>query len=268
MSVNREIQVGLCAPKSVPYAATSASRRSSQRGLAGVLDVVLLEQHDPVRPAALARSTGPMPPPSRRMPISGSSSISTSAIIQLVDGVQPGEVDAGGLADQAAPAVAADEVRRPERRRRRTARRRRRRRPGAKPTTSRSRRIGTPSSSTQSARMRLEVALPQREHVVVAGREVADVQAGCRRSPTPGWRGPRRGTAPRRRADRAPRSCGRAGRRLAIRRPPDRSRVRRRRRRSRPTPARPPASARSDRHRRSPPRARSSPLPAFVGSWP
>ena len=62
-----------------------------QGGLAGVLDLLL----DAARPGTArrpsSRSTGPMPPPSRRMPISGSSSISTSAIIQLVEGSHPGK---------------------------------------------------------------------------------------------------------------------------------------------------------------------------------
>ena len=90
-------------------------------------------------------------------------------------GIQPGEVDAGCLADQAASSVAADEVLRSERRV-----------------------VGqldidagvvlreahhlaatkdrNPELSDPVGQDALEVALPQREHVVVAGGEVADVQ--------------------------------------------------------------------------------------------
>ena len=128
----------------------------------------------------------------------------------------------------------------------------------AKPVTSRSRWIGTPSSATQPARMRSKSALPEREPVVVAGREVADVERDAGEALDLHRPVPRRGTARRCRADRAPRSCASAGRRRAspssswLGAPLDD-----RRRRRPPAPARPPASARSGRLRRSPPRARS-----------
>ena len=57
-----------------------------------------------------------MPRASRRMPHSGGvSASSTSAIRLLVVGSDPGKCDAGRLADQAASAVAADEILRPQR---------------------------------------------------------------------------------------------------------------------------------------------------------
>ena len=128
----------------------------------------------PARPSALPRRA--MPPPSRRKPNSGSSAISTSAMSQLRR-----RVPARGT--RCRPPCGSGCGRR--RTRRGTA-------PAAtvpsdsststpvsscaKPVTSRSRRIGTPSSSTQPARMRSKWLCQQREPVVVAGGEVADVQ--------------------------------------------------------------------------------------------
>ena len=81
MSVNREIQVGLWTPKSVPYTAMSASLRSPQGGLAVVPDVPLGHHRPPTRFAVLQPAEG-MDAAARRwrMPNSGSSVISTSAI--------------------------------------------------------------------------------------------------------------------------------------------------------------------------------------------
>ena len=90
-------------------------------------------------------------------------------------GIQPGEVDAGGLADQAASSVAADEVLRSERRvvgqldiDAGVVLREAHHLAAAK---DRNAELTDPVGQDG-----LEVALPQREHVVVAGGEVADVQ--------------------------------------------------------------------------------------------
>src|SRR5215208_4210177 len=56
-----------------------------------------------------------IPSASRRRPHSGSSASSSSAIRWLVVGSHPGELDAGGLPDQAASTIAPDEVFRPQR---------------------------------------------------------------------------------------------------------------------------------------------------------
>ena len=152
-----------------------------QGGVAGVLDVPFLE-HDPIRPAALRPVDG-----------TDAAALATHADLRLLvhldlgdhpagRRIQPGEVDAGGLADQAASSVAADEVLRSERRA-----------------------VGQldidagvvlreahhlaatkdrhPELVDPAGQDALEVALPQREPVVVAGGEVADVQAGSRRTP-------------------------------------------------------------------------------------
>ena len=90
-------------------------------------------------------------------------------------GIQPGEVDAGRLADQAASSVAADEILRPERRV-----------PGQLDIDAgvvlreahhlAATKDRNPELTDPAGQDGLEVALPQREHVVVAGGEVADVQ--------------------------------------------------------------------------------------------
>jgi hypothetical protein len=90
-------------------------------------------------------------------------------------GIQPGKVDARRLADHAAPAVAADEILRPERRV-----------PGdvdgdAVVVLNEAHHLAAtkdrnPELTDPISQYRLELALPKREHVVVAGGEVADVQ--------------------------------------------------------------------------------------------
>src|SRR5215216_2622314 len=57
-----------------------------------------------------------IPTASRRRPHSGSSASSTSAIRWLVVGSHPEELDAGGLPEQTAYAIAPDDVFRPRRR--------------------------------------------------------------------------------------------------------------------------------------------------------
>ena len=219
MSVNREIQLG-CALRSP----SRTTRRVPRGGPASVgsRSCSTCRSLSTTRngPPPSSRSTGPMPPPSGRMPISGSSSISTSAIIQLVDGIQTGELDAGGLADHAAPSVAADEILRSERRV-----------------------IGqldvdagvvlreadhltfakdrNPELLHPAGQDALEVALPEREQVVVAGGEVADVQGDLGEAHASDEPGRPRRIVPRCHADRAPRWCGSGDRRLAIRRDPD-----------------------------------------------
>src|SRR4051812_45777937 len=119
--------------------------------LTGVVDV-LLSQDDAVRPAAPLPIQGPIPPPSGRTPTSGSSSISTSAIIQLVEGSDPGK---------SIPAALRTTLRPPSQPTRYSAR------SGgssdsstwtpvsscAKPVTSPPRSVGTPNPATQSARI-------------------------------------------------------------------------------------------------------------------
>ena len=67
----------------------------------------------------------------------------------------------------------------------------------------------------------LEVALQQRQPVVVAGGEVADVQRDPGERLRPASPSPPRGTDRRRRADRAPRWCASADRRRASCRAPE-----------------------------------------------
>ena len=193
-----------------------------------------------------------MPRASWRMPSSGSSAISTSAIRLLVVGSQPGELDAGCLADQAASSVAPDEIVRPQRlavgqldvdagvvlreTRHLTS------------AIDRHRQLADPAG--QDA---LDVVLPQPEPVGVPGGEVADVQADPGELPRPGPPVPPRGTDRRFRADRGPRWCVSADRLRASRRGPGSRAARRWRRRRPPAPTRPPTSAPSDLLRRSPP---------------
>ena len=171
--------------------------------------------------------------------------------------VPAGELDARRLADQAAPAVAPDEILRPQRSRRRPAGRRRRCRPASKPVTSRAVEDGHAELGDPAGQDALDVLLPQREPVVVAGREVADVQAGAgeprdlrdcpaerNRSATPRWS---RTSIVRE-----------AGRPRGSRRGPGWAAARRSRRRRPPAPARPRASAPSALRRRSARRGRSS----------
>ena len=126
----------------------------------------------------------------------------------------------------------------------------------AKPVTSRPRWIGTASSSTQPARMRSMWFCHSAEPVGVAGGEVADVQPDRRRTPAtcatcPSARNRSAMPALVEHLDRArvQAARARAGELLA------RRAARRSRRRRPPAPARPPASAPSDRLRRSPPHA-------------
>ena len=174
MSVKRESRVGVCAPKSVPYAATSASRRSSSVGSLSC-STSRLPQHDAVGPAAFGsvdRTDAPA--------LAAGADHGLVAHLDLADdpagrGVEARELDAGDLAHHAAPAVAADEVAGSQRRA-----------------------VGQldvdavvvliepddlPAAEHRDAELvdprredALGVALPEREHVVVAGREVADVE--------------------------------------------------------------------------------------------
>ena len=197
---------------------------------------------------------------SRWMPHSGSSATSTSAIRWLTVGSHPGKRDAGCLADQAASAVAADEILRPQR----AAVGQRDVHAGVvlrEPVTSHSamdRHRQLPDPVGQDA---FDVVLPQREPVIVPGRKVADIERdpGERRAPAPPV--PARETDRRCRADRALRSCAHADRPRASRRVPGWCAARRWRHRRPPAPARRPASVRSDPRRRSPPHVWSSAAP-------
>ena len=114
MSVNLEIHVGLWIPKSVPYTAISASLRSRSVGslLGPICCSVTMTRN--VSPSSILWRPW-MPVASCRAPCGGSSVSSTSAIRLLRVGSQPGELDAGCLADDAASAVAPDEIARPQR---------------------------------------------------------------------------------------------------------------------------------------------------------
>ena len=145
-----------------------------QGGLAGVFDLLFL-QHDPERPSALHPVDG-----TDATALGAHADLRLLVHLDLGDhpagrGIQPGEVDAGGLADQAASSVAADEVLRSERRVAgqldidagvvlREAHH-------LAATKDRNPELTDPVG--QDA---LEVALPERKPVVVAGGEVADVQ--------------------------------------------------------------------------------------------
>src|SRR5918994_365807 len=115
-------------------------------------------------PPPRAGSTGPMPPPSRRMPISGCSTISTSAISQLVvasyEVVRPErravgqlDVDAGVVLREARHLAFVDD-----------------------------RHCQFADPAGQDA---LEVSLPQRESVVVAGGGGGEGSRGPRATPHP-----------------------------------------------------------------------------------
>ena len=142
-----------------------------------VWSTCLLEQHDPVRPSAL-------------LPVDGTDATTLGAHADLrllvhldlgdqVAGrrVPPGEVDAGRLADQAASSVAPDEVLRSQRRvvgqldvDAGVVLREAHHLAAAKDR--------DPELVDPAGQDALEVALPEREQVVVAGGEVADVQEG------------------------------------------------------------------------------------------
>jgi hypothetical protein len=88
MSVNRVIQLALRRPKSVPYTLINASLNSvivgspswsTSRSVSTI----------PIGSPGCRRPIACVPTLSRRKPKSGSSSISTSALIQLVVGSQP-----------------------------------------------------------------------------------------------------------------------------------------------------------------------------------
>ena len=192
----------------------SASLRSRQGGLAWCARRAVRSDYDPHR--------APRPPPgrchhpSRRMPNSGSSAISTSAISQLVDGSHPGNSMPAALRITTAASVAPDEVVGPQRlavgqldvdagvvlRE-------------ARHLTSAVDRH--PQLADPAGQYALEVALPQREPVVVAGGEVADVQRDPGERLRPASPAPPRGTDRRCRADRAPRWCASADRLRASR---------------------------------------------------
>ena len=145
------------------------------RGVAGVFDLPFGE-HDPVSAPRLPRR----PMACDAAAVAAEAELRLLVHLDLGDHpagrrIQPGEVDAGRLADHAASSVAADEILRPERRA-----------------------VGQldvdagvvlreahhlaaaedrhPELADPVGQDGLEVALPQREHVVVAGGEVADVQ--------------------------------------------------------------------------------------------
>ena len=146
-----------------------------QVGFAGVVDVSFHDQHPKGRPVR------------GRTERMGADAVVTEAELRfpvhldLGDhpagrGIQPDEVDAGGLADQAASAVASDEVLRSER--------------GVVVQVDVDASVVLRAAHDLAAaedrdleltdpvgQDRLEQALPQREHVVVAGGEVADVEA-------------------------------------------------------------------------------------------
>jgi len=174
MSVNLEIQWALRSPWSVPYYGDECFAKLAHAGVAGVFDVSFCE-HDTKRLPSF--------PPTEGM---GAEAVATEPELRLLvhldlgdhpagRGIQPGDVDAGCLADQAASSVAADEVLRSERRV-----------PGqldihagvilSEAHHLAAARAGTPSSPTQPARMGSNRLCPQSEDIVVAGGEVADVQ--------------------------------------------------------------------------------------------
>ena len=229
----------------------------AQRGLGGGCRICSLGQHDPARGPPFSDSAdgvdadGVAAEPPRRL--LGHLDLGDQPAHRRIP---PGELDAGRLADHAASAVAPDEVLRAQR----LAVGQRDVDAGvvlreARHLTSaidRHRQLADPVG--QDA---LDVVLPQREPVVVARGEVADVERDHGEARDLHRPVPARGTDRRCRADRGPRSCARAGRPRASRRAPGWRAARRSRRRRPPAPARPPASAPSDRLRRSPPHARS-----------
>ena len=117
-----------------------------------MVDVGFVE-HDAERAARRPLAEGVLPAGlSRRKPSSGSSSISTSAIIQLVEGSNPGKSMPAALRTRLRPPsqptrYAAESGGRPDSSTSTPSS------SCAKPTTSRPRMVGTPSSATQSARI-------------------------------------------------------------------------------------------------------------------
>jgi hypothetical protein len=172
-SVNLEIHLGSWIPKSVPYTAVSASPRSARVGsLAGPLP---LGHDDPYGPPVLHHVHGMdadvvKPDASGRL----------LGHLDLGDQVAPGrlrpdELDAGHLADDTAPTIGPDQVRRSQR-------------PilgkvdvdagvvlgeasDLEPTTNRHAQLLDPADQDP-----LEVALPQPQRVGVPGGQAADVQ--------------------------------------------------------------------------------------------
>ena len=155
--------------------------------------------------------------------------------------IPPGELDAGCLANQAASAVAPDEILRPQRlpigERDVDAGVVLRETRHVTSAIDRHRQLADPLG--QDA---LDVVLRQPEPVVVPSGKVADVETGSCRSARPAPPVPARGSGRRSRADRAPRWCVRAGHPRASRRAPGSRAARQWRRRHPPTRARPPAS--------------------------
>jgi hypothetical protein len=137
----------------------------------------LLGQDDPVRPSAPARVDG--------TDATASGAEAEHRFLPGLDlrdqvagrGVPPGELDAGDLADEAAPAVATDQVPRSQRRA-----------VGqldvdAGAVLGEAHHVaaaedGNPELVDPAGQDALEVALPERQEVVVTGGEVADVQEG------------------------------------------------------------------------------------------
>ncbi len=176
----------------------------------------------------------------------------------LVVGSVPGNGDPGGLADEAAPAVASDQVHRTERTAIADAD------VDSRVILGEARHLGAaidghPEVLDPRGEDPLDVLLPQSEEVRVAGRKAAEIELTPRRTRWPVPSALRRGTGRRCPADRGPPGCARGAPRHASRRCPDPGAARRSRRRRPPAPVPRPASAPSGRPRRSPRRARSSP---------
>ena len=256
--MNREIQLARRNPKSVPYSSTSTSRRSDRPGSLACFDIAFGE-HDAIRPTAMLPIDRTDATPARRNPTSG-----TSSIVDLGDDpagrrAEPGEIDARGLAHQAAATVTTDEVLRPQRR------------------PARQRDVDTVVVRSDVDHLGAPADRDTELTEDPVGEDALEVASATVRARSCGASGkslmssgvddePHRGTLlagvdePFRDAALVEDLDGARveSARLVIRRRPGRRVVRRRRRRSPPTPARPPTSARSDRRLRSPPNARSS----------
>ena len=108
MSVNREIQLGLCTPKSVPCAAATSNSRSRRVSLSVV--VVAPRSTRPGMAPVLLAIDG-----TDATTLGADADLRRTRHLDLGDDeagrrIQSREVDAGGLADHAAAAVAPDEV--------------------------------------------------------------------------------------------------------------------------------------------------------------